>query len=239
MVSPALIVLATLATQKAADEPVGIGPAPSPVPISWEFDFQFLDLRRIEVELPDAGVQTFWYVVYTVTNTSPRTQRFFPRFQIFTEDLETIDSDIGISPLVFDAIRERHRQTHPELLHPSRAIGDLSAGADHARESVAIWRQFDLRVNRLSVFVAGLSGEKRFIRRPVPRAEREPAEAADTGLQSAPAEAAGSSAGGANTDGPRHFTLRKTLEIQYLIPGSPATREGLDPQRLAIRWVMR
>lgn len=225
----ALFVVALLA-QQAAPEPVGVGPEPSPVPVSWELDFQFLDLRRIEVDLPGEGVQTFWYMVYTVTNTSPRTQRFFPRFQIVTEDLRTIESDIGISPLVFDAIRERHRQTHPDLLHPSRAIADLPAGADHARESVAIWRQFDLGVNRLSVFVAGLSGEKRFIRRPAPRGQPAAPDADAPAPDSAPAP---------QTENPRHFTLRKTLEIQYLIPGSPATREGLDPQRLALRWVMR
>lgn len=195
---------------------VGSGPAPSAVPISWELKFDFLDLRRITVEIPGAPAETYWYLVYTATNTSDRSQHFFPIFDLVTDDLKVHTSDTGISPLVFDAIKQRHRLTHPQLLHPTQAIGALQSGQDNARESVAIWRQFDLNVNTIRVFVAGLSGEKRFVRNP--------------GYDPAAPEGPGN---------PRNFTLRKTLQIVYNLPGSPVTRERGEPQRVAVRWVMR
>jgi len=38
---------------------------------------------------------------------------------------------------------------------------------------------------------------------------------------------------------PRYFTLRKTLEIRYTLPGSPQARPGAQPQRDEVRWIMR
>lgn len=212
------------------DVDVGSGPEPSPNPISWELEFTFLDPQRIEVQLP--GRQTpevYWYVVYTVTNTSGRSQRFFPMFQIVTEDLQVFDTDTGISALVFDAIRERHRITHKYLVHPTKAIGALLAGADNARESVAIWRQVDLSLNDFKVYVAGLSGETDFIRNPVYDPGKP--ETREVGwLAGQPRE---------QVVNPKYFTLRKTLEIPYTLPGSPAARPAAVPQRGQVRWIMR
>ena len=53
----------------------------------------------------------------------PASQRFYPMFQIVTEDLKVFDTDIGISPLVFETIREQHKVTHKYLVHPTQAIG--------------------------------------------------------------------------------------------------------------------
>lgn len=214
----------------APQDSVGTGHEPSPIPISWEIKFDFLDLRRIEVRSPDTGrVGTYWYMVYTATNTSDRAQHFYPLFQIVTEELRTTESDIGIDPYVFDVIKELHRQTHPYLVHPTKAIGDLPAGADNARESVAIWPQIDLNVNRFTVYVAGLSGEKQFVPNPA-YAPSQPETVTGTGPDAKVRE---------RIVNPRFFTLRKTLEIPYTIPGSPATRERNQPQRGHIRWTMR
>ena len=38
---------------------------------------------------------------------------------------------------------------------------------------------------------------------------------------------------------PKYFTLRKTLELRYSIPGSESARKEVDPQRLKARWIMR
>jgi hypothetical protein len=208
---------------------VGTGPKPAPNPISWEFAFSFLDPQRIEVQLPgQERPEVYWYLVYTVTNTGQRTQRFFPTFQIVTEQFEVFDTDTGISPLVFDAIRERHRITHPYLVHPTKAIGALLAGADNARESVAVWRQIDLTQNSFSVYVAGLSGETQFIKNPAFNAD-EP-ETVPVNTPDGPRSV---------TVNPRYFTLRKTLEIRYTLPGSPDARPHAVPERAATRWMMR
>ncbi len=204
---------------------VGKGPQPAATPVAWEFEFKFLDPQRIEVQSPETGAnEVYWYMVYTVTNRGDRSQMFFPMFQVVTDDLKVFDSDTGISKLVFDAIKERHKQTHPYLVHPTKAIGDLLAGADNARESVAIWRQIDLNLDKFTVYVSGLSGESRFVRNP----------AFDATKPETP-DRPGAKHGG----NPKYFTLRKTLEIRYNLPGSATARSQAEPERRVIRWVMR
>ena len=205
---------------------VGTGPEPSPRPVSWELDIQFLDPQRIEVQVPGrAEPEVYWYMVYTLTNHSERSQFLFPTFQLVTEDLRVIDTDIGISKLVFDAIRQRHQKTHKYLVHPTKAIGDLRIGDDNARESVAVWRNADLNVSSFKVYVSGLSGETQSVANPT----HDPA---------SPELAAGAD-GRERVVNPKDFTLRKTLEIRYNLPGSPAARAWAEPERVGIGWVMR
>lgn len=219
-----------LAFSSQAETDVGTGPQPSPTPISWELEFEFLDPRRIEIHLPGAAKpEVYWYVVYTAANTSPRGQHFFPIFQIVTEDLKVYDTDRGISPLVFDAIRERHKITHKYLVHPTKAFGALLSGRDNARESVAIWRQIDLSVNKFKIYVAGLSGETRFVANPSYDPDQ-PEVRQITGPDGRQRDLA---------TNPKHFTLRKTLEIGYTLPGSPRARPDATPERGAVCWIMR
>jgi hypothetical protein len=227
----ALMPLTLLAGMSAGPtREMGEIPRPSPTPIAWEMEFAFLDPQRIEVLVPGADEpEIYWYIVYTVTNTSPRTQRFFPTFQIVTEDLVVQDTDVGISMLVFDAIKARHAVTHPYLVTPTEAIGPLKTGADNARESVAIWRQIDLSDNDFTVYVAGLSGEARAVPNPAYDPER-PELTTVTGPDGRQREL---------VTNPKTFTLRKTLEIRYAIPGSPAARPQAVPERLRVRWILR
>lgn len=223
-------VLMFLALQGGPPAPVGTGPSPSPVPLSWEIQFDFLEPRRIEVQAPgDSGPRAYWYLVYTATNTSDRTQRFFPTFQLVTQDLRTIDTDMGIHRLVFDAINERHRRTHPYLRHPTEAIGEIRSGDDHSIESVAIWRADEISGNSFTIYVAGLSGENRVL--PNPRYDpKAPEEQRVTGPDGKERMV---------QSNPRFFTLRKTLEIRYTLPGSEDLRDFAEPQRVLTRWIMR
>jgi hypothetical protein len=198
----------------------GRGPQPAPTPVSWELDFKFLDPQRIEVLEPGSDKpEVYWYLVYTVTNRSDRGVFFFPTFQLVTEDLRVIDTDKGISKLVFDAIRARHRKTHKYLVHPTKAIGALLVGDDNSRESVAIWRASLVDVNSFTIYVAGLSGETRLVPNPSWHAD------------DAPSTQAG--------ENPKYYTLRKTLEIRYNLPGSATGRAEALPERVSVRWVMR
>jgi hypothetical protein len=219
-----------LALAGAAPQDVGTGPQPSTFPASWELEFKFLDPQRIEVTAPGSDrPDVYWYIVYTVTNPGRRSQRFFPMFQIVTEDLQVFDTDVGISPRVFDAIRQRHKALYKYLEEPTKVIGTLLSGEDNSRESVAIWRNIDLSIVSFKVYVAGLSGETQFI--PNPRYDPKRPE---TELVRDP--------GGVEhrlVVNPRHFTLRKTLEISYTLPGSPAARPGVTPVRGQVRWIMR
>ncbi len=207
-------------------EPVGSGPEPSPTPISWQIELRFSDPKRIEVLLPGRSQpDVFWYMLYTATNTSDATQWFYPTFQVVTGDLRVVETDVGINPLVFAAIRERHRLTHPYLTAPAQAIGELRSGGDNARESVAIWPAADVDVNQFAIYVGGLSGETRVLRNPAYDPSRPETATLDGGQEV--------------TVNPRYFTLRKTLEIRYELPGSAAARRTAEPQRRSARWIMR
>jgi hypothetical protein len=209
---------------------VGSGPQPAIRPVSWELEFKFLDPERIEVQIPgESRPATYWYIVYTVVNRGPRSQRFFPMFQIVTDDLRVFDTDIGISPLVFEAIRDRHHVTHKYLVPPTKVIGALLSGDDNARESVAIWRDIDLNVNTFKVYVAGLSGESQVVSNP----------ARDPNQPERPPVIGPSGRHGDRTQNAAEFTLRKTLEINYTLPGSPRARADVKPERGETRWIMR
>jgi hypothetical protein len=209
---------------------VGVGPEPSPTPISWEFEFKYVPPRRIEVRLSGVNQpQVYWYMLYTVTNTSHTTQRFYPSFELVTDDLRLIETDMGISPLVFNAINERHKITHQYLVHPTEAIGELRSGDDYARESVAIWRASDLSVTEFKIYVAGLSGEARVLKNPAHDPDQ-PETREITGDDGRRREV---------TVNPKYFTLRKTLQLGYTLPASEQARQQIEPRLDDARWIMR
>jgi len=199
------------------------------MPVSWEIELKFLDPRRIQVQLPgQSEPEVYWYLVYTAINRSQATQRFYPQFQLVTEDLTVFDTDVGIDRRVFEAIRERHKVTHPFLVSPTEAIGELKVGEDNARESVAIWRNVKMSGNTLAIYVAGLSGETHLLRNPAyDPARPETVRLEVNGLEREV------------TVNPRFFVLRKTLELRYRLPGSEAARQTVDPLRESVRWIMR
>lgn len=202
---------------------LGGGPEPAPTAVTWELDFKYVNPpRRIEM-----GGTTYWYLVYTATNRSSATQRFFPRSQLVTEELRVIETDMGINAAVFDAIRQRHQKTHPYLVSPTKAVGEIRIGDDNAIESVAIWRNVDLSVNEFKIVIGGLSGETRLIRNP----------AFDPSRPETPPSAAAEPPG--TEQNPRFFTLRKTLELSYRLAGSENTRIAAEPVLERARWIMR
>lgn len=211
-----------LALQMPSD--AGEGPSPSPVEVSWQFKFDFISTPiRVNV-----GGQTYWYIIYRVTNPGPQPRHFFPLCYVVTEDLKVVATEIGIPPPVFQEIHRRHRNTYRELMSPNQVIGELKGGEDYARESVAIWRNVDLSTNNFAVYVAGLSGETQLVRNP----------AYDSKAASQPA---GSRTGNpvAGDANPKFFTVRKTLEIRYSLPGSTQGQGVVEPVRVETRWVMR
>lgn len=237
MLSVALLL--ALFSPQSADEPavvptmdVGEGPQPALNPIAWEIAIAFEDPKRIEVQTP-RGREVYWYMLYTARNTSDRTQQFHPTFQLVTEQLRVWNTDVDVFPVVFGAIRELHKQQYPYLVSPTQAIGPLKTGDDNARESVAIWRETDAVINNFSVFVAGLSGEAYAVKNPA--YDPTLAEHAAVELEIRP----GAPAKATFPANPKFFTLRKTLRIDYTLPGSAETRGFADPRRMRVVWVMR
>lgn len=205
-------------------------PEPAPIPRGWVLDFEFQDPQRITLQLPgEPAPRTFWYLLYTVTNNTPAEVDFYPAFEIVTDTLQRIRSERNVSPLVFEAIKARHRDLYPFLEKPTMIIGRLRIGDDNARQGVAIWPDFDPAATRFSIFVRGLSGETAEI----PNPAYDPARPATRRV--------------ALPDGttvvepvnPPTYTLYRQLEIRYDLPGDVVTRDEAQPVRTGQRWVMR
>jgi hypothetical protein len=158
----------------------------------------------------------YWYMLYEVENRSGQELDFYPNFDVVTNTLQVINSEVRVSPAAYRAIAKR--ADDPLLVPPERALGRLLQGEERARHSVAIWRDFDPRATSFRVYVGGLSGELLRLKNPS-FDENEPV----------------------SDDNKRYFTLRKTLEIPYRFPGSASTHAQVKPIRLAEkqRWIMR
>jgi hypothetical protein len=192
-------------------------PRPEPDGESWRLDIDYHDPQRISVRLPgEKSERTYWYVLYTVTNNTDREVPFYPTFDIVTDKLEVIEGGDNINPVVYDAIKARHKKAYPFFVYPSEMLGPLLLGKDHARTSAIAFVPPDPDVNRFTLHIAGLSGEieKVFNRAFDPSGEE-------------------------SADNPRNFLLRETLAVTYVIPGDAITQPRATPTRVEEEWVMR
>lgn len=192
-------------------------PEPSIVPKTWELKFRYRDPERIAVMIPGRSEPVvYWYMLYTVQNDTDEARDFYPTFTIVTDTLNVVESEIGVSPEAFRAVKRRWED--PLLLPPSQINGKLLVGEDRAKRGVAIWPDFDPKAREFTVYVAGLSGETTRIANPAFDADKP-----------------------VGPRNPRVFIVRKTLEIPYRLPGGGEDRARAVPQRLSRepQWVMR
>ncbi len=194
-------------------------PKPSPVPVSWQLDIKFQDIKRIHVNIPGEGEKTFWYMIYTITNNTGQDVVFHPEFELVTNTLQVIPAEINVAPEVFKAIKEKYKATYPWLENPLKIIGKILQGKDNARDSVAIWPDFDPKASRFDIYIGGLSGEVAAVPNPLfIKGKSDPKKV------------------------PPYFVLQKTMVIHYSVPSDPANREKVGASRTGqpdIEWVMR
>jgi len=149
--------LVLLATGLAAAYPV-----PASIPFRWEFKFEPGALR-LYVE-SESG-QSYWYMTYKVTNRTGRDRIWAPKFTLFTDAGEILESGknvpTDITNEILDLLRSRFLETQNDV------IGDLLEGPENAREGLVVWPARVLNVNELSVFIAGISGETTRVRNPM------------------------------------------------------------------------
>lgn len=193
------------------------GPRAGLVPKTWELDFEFYDPQRITLTLPgDSSPTTFWYVVYRVTNRTGKDVVFTPSFRIVTDAFEEVVAGDDIGPSVYDAIAARHKKEFPFFAIPSKVTGKLMQGTVNSRTSAAVFRTFNTKAAGFRVFASGLSGDIERVPNPVYKPEKPETE-----------------------KNPRFFLLRRTLELDYDLPGDPDTRKFVKPIRRNRRWVLR
>lgn len=191
--------------------------APAIAPVSWELTFRYRDPQRVSVFLPDKPEPVvYWYMLYTIENNTDREVDFYPKFELVTDTLRVLPSEIRVSPEAFKAICRRSGE--PLLVTPEKAVGRLLRGKDRARHSVAIWRDFDPKAKAFTIYVSGLSGEITRLRNPAFDPAKPQSET-----------------------NKRYFILRKTLDIPYKLPGSESTRSHAIPERVldGQKWIMR
>lgn len=192
-------------------------PKPALAPRSWELTFRFHDPQRVSVFVPGRETPTvYWYMLYTIENTTDDEVDFYPRFDLVTDTLQVVRSENSVSPEAFKAIQRRAGD--PLLLEPEKMLGRLLRGKDRARHGVAVWKDFDPEARGFTIYVSGLSGEWTRLRNPAFDPEREE-----------------------DASNPRYFILRKTLAVPYRLPGGGAFRASAKPQRVPEEqeWVMR
>ncbi|MBI4719424.1 MAG: hypothetical protein HY763_16635 [Planctomycetes bacterium] len=197
---------------------------------SWQLDFHFHDPQRIAVLLPgDRQPTTFWYMLFRVVNHTGRDVEFFPSFTIVTDTLQVVVGGDEVHPSVYDAIASRHRNDAPFFAPPSKITGPLLQGDENGRTSAAVFRPFDPRASRFTVYIGGLSGEMTRVASPMD------AEAGDRVLGAEPDSAAAAKP----VESAGAFLLRRTLAVGYDLPGDPTTRALAAPVRRSREWVMR
>ncbi len=211
-----LAFLAALTTMAAgpADSP---SPKPSLIPKSWELGISFHDPQRITVQLPgDDAPKTFWYILYTATNESGQDVDFYPTFDLVTDTLQVVKAGEDIHPVVVDAIKARHAKQYPFFVNPMKVSGRLLQGEDNARTSAAVFRNFDAKANKFTIYVGGLSGEVKRMTNPGYDPQKPESEFNQPS-----------------------FVLRKSLGVEYDLPGDEQSRQGARPVRLRRFWTMR
>jgi hypothetical protein len=153
VVAVALVAPIALVPQAKADLPV-----PSNYPVTWQLKFEYGTPTRITVNVPGKSTpQAYWYLPFSVTNTTKLERMYFPVFELVTDTGQIIRSDKGIPEAVTNEIR---KQQGNRFLQPlMQTAGELRLGEDETKYSAAVWAEPELRMGSFSVLVGGLSGE--------------------------------------------------------------------------------
>lgn len=206
------------ATRPAADpEAYVTATQPAVASKSWQLRFRFQDPQRVSVVVPGSREPVlYWYMLYTVENPGDREVEFYPQFDLVTDTLKVVSSEVRVSPEAFKAVSLR--ANNPLLLAPEQIVGPIQRGADRKKHGVAIFRDFDPKARAFTIYVSGLSGELKRVRNPGFDKDK--------------------------PEGPnnlRYVVLRKTLAVPYRFPGSEGARNLSVAERVAdgYTWVMR
>lgn len=176
-------------------------PRPAPVPFRWELEF---DSGPLRLYLDPQGSGAYWYLTYTVTNRTGSDQLWAPKFTMFTDAGDILDSGRNVPSRITEAIMQI--LDNDFLQDQNDVIGDILQGRENAKEGLVIWPAVSLSVTELSVFIAGISGETARVKHPINGQE---------------------------------IILRKTLQRDYLVPGSALARGSQPVELVSQQWVLR
>ena len=196
---------------------IAVFAAPEPtrakLPNIWTLDVTFENPQQIRVQIPgDSTATRFWYMILTLTNDTGREVKFYPDIWLTTDTFKTVQASRDAREKVFARIQARHKGRYP-FLEPFEFVADkILQGADNSKDLAVIFPDFDPCAKQVSIFIGGLSNETAIVDHPT---EKDP-----------------------NGNSVK-VVLKKTLELQYAIPGDPSLRNAQTLDFIDKRWVMR
>ncbi len=185
-------------------------PAIVPKPSDWTLEVRFE--QPLQIVLPGAVQQRFWYTIQTLTNKSGQDVDFYPACELITDTFQVVPAVKGTSAVLFEKIKNRHQGRYPFLQLLENAGNKVLQSEDNTMDIAVIWPDFDPNAKAVNIFISGLSNETIVVDHPVDK----------------------------DQDGsPVKIYLRKTLELSYTIGGDPAFRSDQKLKFESKRWVMR
>lgn len=139
-------------------------PEPEPVPRRWQLDIDPGALRAIAVDVPNGKGGTFYYLTYKVTNNSGEDVNFAPQFELASDDGSILRSGRNVPREVTDELLKRIAS--PLVQTETDIQGMLLQGPENAKQGLVVWPVENVKVNEVTVYITGLSGETRSVARP-------------------------------------------------------------------------
>lgn len=182
-------------------------------PNQWTLNTEFIHPQQIVIRrASDNKPVRFWYMIITLTNNSGRDADFFPKCELVTDTFQINPAGQGVGSVVFERIKERHKNRYPFLELLSQTDNKILQGEDNTKDIAIIWSDFDHDAKKISIYITGLSNETAVVQYPAP--------------QKPDFEQ-------------KKVYLRKTLEINYDIKGDMASYNGAELAYKNKSWVMR
>lgn len=139
---------------------VGMGPEPDPIPRKWELTIEPGPLRYASVD-DGTGPKGYFYLTYTVTNTTGKDMLFTPSFELCNDKGEVVRSGRDVPAAVTKAILDR---LDNKLIQDQISIvGMLLQGEGNAKEGLVVFPATTLRFSQLEVYAMGFSGETKTV----------------------------------------------------------------------------
>jgi hypothetical protein len=183
-------------------------PEPEPVARRWELDFKPGAFRVAVVEVEGQPAKAYLYLTYRVANNSKEDVLFAPVLELATAEGALVRSGLEVSPEVTKAVAAK--LDNPLLMDQISILGTLQQGEANAREGLVIWTLPKADIDKVNIYVSGLSGETQTVEVIDPK-----------------------------TKAIKRVSLRKTRMLTYRMPGD-VLKQGNEPfERVEDRWIMR
>ena len=190
-------------------------PEPAIVPGmgQWTVNTEFTHPQQIVLRrASDKKPVRFWYTIITLTNNTDEDVAFFPKCDLMTDTFQVTQAGKGVSSVVFEQIKKRHKSRYPFLELLSKSSNRILQGEDNTKDIAIIWPDFDVKARNVKLFIAGLSNETVAVKHPVAKDD---------------------------LGNPKLVFLRKTLELSYDFKGDSKLRSSASLTYKGKRWIMR